>query len=171
MLTLRLPAAASSARLSGAVMVWTPAALLPVLEAYQQTMLPWSIDGPVKQSLLGRESGVVIFVLQLLPTSSLAPSASPRSIAMFGLGLLQQLWRLMWSRLQSLLGVSWGMRSRSPSQSQTGPEHCTNIRCGMQESSGTTLTLTGILGLAAVVYALYQLRGGQGELRTADGAG
>ena len=40
----------------------------------------------------------------------------------------------------------------------------------MQESSGTTLTLTGILGLAAVVYALYQ-RGGQGELPPACGAG
>ena len=34
----------------------------------------------------------------------------------------------------------------------------------MQETSGTTLTLTGVLGLAAVVCALYQLRGGPGKL-------
>ena len=41
-----------------------------------------------------------------------------------------------------------------------------DLQC-LQEADGTTLTLTGVLGLAAVVYALYQLRAGPGEPQAA----
>ncbi|KAL4424243.1 hypothetical protein ABPG75_001544 [Micractinium tetrahymenae] len=51
--------------------------------------------------------------------------------------IVQRLWKTMLARLFSLLG----------------------------EASGTTLAFTGILGLAAVLYTLYQLRSGQGRKR------
>lgn len=70
----------------------------------------------------------------------------------------------MLSRLQLLLGVSTRLRGALRAaaarlkQAAMHPMH-------LQATSGTTLALTGILGLAAVVYALYQLRGGPGVLR------
>lgn len=49
-----------------------------------------------------------------------------------------------------------------PPRRSTNPVACPTLCC-LQEASGTTLAFTGILGLAAVLYTLYQLRSSQGE--------
>lgn len=76
-------------------------------------------------------------------------------------GLIIRLWRAMLASLLSLLRVGVWTCDRGAGRALP---HSPWPALAMQETSGTTLTLTGVLGLAAVVCALCQLRGGPGKL-------